>query len=103
MPEAPFRPYLQQQRKGRGEEGDRCLGEIGKMKTMCMIDIREQVGQACHMMVSSALRTMYLTPEARYFRQSSNVFVAIATPAICKFLPMMEAGLAAAAQIWKNK
>jgi hypothetical protein len=50
------------------------------------------------MMESSALRTMYLTPkDSQSSKTQRNELQK--PPAICKFLPMMEAGFPAAAQI----
>ncbi len=56
---------------------------------------------AYHMMESSALRTMYLTPENGMSSETQRCQLSVTAPAICKFLPMIEAGLPAAAQIWK--
>ena len=60
----------------------------------------EKSGVVCHMMESSALRTMYLTPKYGMSSETQRRQLKV-PPAICKFLPMIEAGLPAAAQIWE--
>ncbi len=57
--------------------------------------------EGAYMMESSALSTMYLTPEVCDVKQNNYAHAHSATPAICKFLPMMDGGLAAAAQIYQ--
>ena len=52
------------------------------------------------MIESSALRTMYLTPKDGGSSKTLR-YALKKPPAICKFLPMIEAGLPAAAQIWR--
>ncbi len=61
----------------------------------------EGESEGAYMMESSALSTMYLAPEVCDVKQNNYAHAHNAAPAICKFLPMMDAGLAAAAQIYK--